>query len=45
MGGQLLLGLHISHGKFSSMLTEGHDIFHQEKEDIVDAGLHANTFI
>lgn len=37
-------GIHISHGKISSMLTEGHDIFHQEKEDIVDAGLHASPY-
>jgi len=28
-------GMHISHGKISSLLTEGHDVFHQEKEDIV----------
>ena len=30
--------LQISHGKISSMLTEDNDVFHQEKEDIVDAG-------
>ena len=30
--------LQISHGKISSMLTEDNNVFHQEKEDIVDAG-------
>jgi len=37
-------GMHISHGKISSMLTEGHDVFHQEKEDIVDAGQQAGLY-
>jgi len=37
-------GIHISHGKISSMLTEGHDDFHQEKESIVDAGLQASLY-
>jgi hypothetical protein len=26
------------------MLTEGHDVFHQEKEDIIDAGLQSTTY-
>jgi Transposase IS66 family len=30
--------LQISHGKIASILTEDHEVFHQEKEDIVDAG-------
>ena len=37
-------GLQISHGKIASMLTEGNDIFHQEKEDIVDAGSKAGLY-
>lgn len=27
----------ISHGTISSMLTEGHDVFHKEKEEIIEA--------
>lgn len=30
--------LQISHGTISSILTEDNDVFHQEKEDIVDVG-------
>jgi len=37
-------GLQISHGKIASMLTEGNDIFHQEKDDIVDAGSKAGLY-
>jgi hypothetical protein len=37
-------GIQISHGKISSLLTEGHAIFHQEKEDIVNAGLQASPY-
>lgn len=37
-------GLQISHGKIASMLTEDNDIFHQEKEDIVDAGSKAGLY-
>jgi hypothetical protein len=37
-------GIQISHGKIASMLTEGNDIFHQEKEDIVDAGSKAGLY-
>jgi hypothetical protein len=36
-----IFGTQISHGKIASLLTEGHDVFHQEKEDIVDAGQQA----
>jgi hypothetical protein len=28
----------------ASLLTEGHDVFHQEKEDIVDAGQQAGLY-
>jgi len=34
-------GAVISTGTISRMLTDNHDVFHQEKEDIVDAGLKA----
>ncbi len=37
-------GIHISRGTISSMLTEKQDIFHQEKEDIIEAGRQASTF-
>lgn len=37
-------GIQISHGKIASLLTEGHDVFHQEKEDIVDAGQRAGQY-
>lgn len=37
-------GLHISHGKISSMLTEDNEVFHQEKEDIIDAGRQAGLY-
>ncbi|OGV33983.1 MAG: hypothetical protein A3E88_04490 [Legionellales bacterium RIFCSPHIGHO2_12_FULL_35_11] len=36
--------LQISHGKISSWLTEDHDIFHAEKEDIIDAGRAASPY-
>jgi len=36
--------LQISHGTTSSWLTENHDIFHQEKEDIIDAGRQASLY-
>jgi hypothetical protein len=37
-------GLQISHGKIASILTKNHDIFHQEKEDILDAGLASSLY-
>jgi hypothetical protein len=36
--------LQISHGKISSMLIEEHPIFHQEKEDIVDAAIKSSIY-
>jgi len=36
--------LKISHGTISSWLTEEHDIFHAEKEDIIDAGRAASPY-
>lgn len=37
-------GLKISHGKISSMLIEEHPIFHQEKEDIIDAARKSSVY-
>ena len=36
--------LQVSHGTTSSWLTENHDVFHEEKEDIIDAGRQASTY-
>lgn len=36
--------LQISHGTISSWLTEDNDIFHAEKEDIIDAGRAASPY-
>src|SRR3990167_3170468 len=33
------MGIQISRSTISRMITEDHDVFHQEKEDIVNAGL------
>jgi len=37
-------GTLISSSTISDMLTEGHDAFHQEKEDIIDAGLQSTSY-
>jgi hypothetical protein len=37
-------GLHVSHGKISSWLTDDNDIFHAEKEDIVEAGRKSTVY-
>ena len=37
-------GVSIANSTISRMLTEGHDVFHQEKEDIIDAGLQSTTY-
>ena len=37
-------GIQIAKSTISRMITEDHDLFHQEKEDIVNAGLKANTY-
>ncbi len=34
-------GIHISRATISRMLIDGHDVFHQEKEDIVTAGMQS----
>ena len=37
-------GIQIASSTISRMITEGHDDFHQEKENIVDAGLKATPY-
>ena len=37
-------GILISSSTISNMLIEGHEVFHQEKEDIIDAGLQSTTY-
>ena len=37
-------GIQIAKSTISRMITEGHDLFHQEKEDIINAGLKANIY-
>ena len=38
------MGILISAGQISNFLTEGHDAFHQEKEEIVEAGLSSSPW-
>jgi hypothetical protein len=38
------VGIYISASTISQMITEGHGCFHQEKDDIIKAGLEANLF-
>jgi hypothetical protein len=37
-------GLQVSHGTIASWLTEDNDVFHAEKEDIVDAGRKSTVY-
>jgi transposase IS66 family protein len=39
------LGIDISAGQLSSLLTEGHDAFHQEKEEVLAAGLQTASYV
>src|SRR6266540_3659506 len=39
------LGLDISVGQLNHLLTEGRDAFHQEKEELLPAGLQASSYI
>ena len=39
------LGIKISPGKLNNILTEGHDIFHNEKEDLLKIGLEVSPYI
>ena len=39
------LGIDISTGQLSRILTEGKDAFHQEKAELLPAGLAASTYI
>ena len=36
--------IQISKSTISRMITEGHEVFHREKEDIIDAGLKAGLY-
>jgi hypothetical protein len=38
------MGIRISAGQISHLLTEGHETFHQEKEEIVEAGLNSSPW-
>ena len=38
-------GVDISSGQLSRILTEGHDRFHEEKEDILSTGLEISSYI
>jgi Transposase IS66 family len=39
------LGIDISTGQLSRILTEGKDVFHQEKAELLPAGLEVSTYI
>jgi hypothetical protein len=39
------LGLDLSAGQLSRLLTEGHDAFHQEKAELLSAGLTTATYV
>ena len=39
------LGIDISAGQLSSLLTEGHDAFHQEKAEVLAAGLQTASYV
>jgi Transposase IS66 family len=38
------MGILISAGQISHFLTQGHEAFHREKEEIVEAGLHSSPW-
>ncbi|MCW7552638.1 transposase [Endozoicomonas gorgoniicola] len=38
-------GCSISEGSLSNILTKGHDIFHQEKEELLEAGLTCSDYL
>jgi hypothetical protein len=39
------LGIDISTGQLSGILTEGKDVFHQEKAELLPAGLEVSTYV
>lgn len=39
------LGIKISSGQLNNILTEGHEVFHDEKEDILETGLQEFPFV
>lgn len=39
------LGIKISAGQLNNILTEGHDVFHNEKEALLETGLNVSSYI
>jgi hypothetical protein len=39
------LGIQISAGKLNNILTQGHDVFHDEKEELLETGLKLSSFV
>lgn len=39
------LGIKISSGQLNSILTEGHELFHEEKEELLKVGLEVSDYI
>ena len=39
------LGIDISIGQVNRLVTEGHDAFHEEKDDLLSAGLAVSSYI
>ena len=39
------IGIHISTGQINRILTEGHDRFHQEAENVLETGLRHASYI
>ncbi len=38
------IGIRISAGEISNIITKGHEGFHQEKADIIKAGIHSSSY-
>jgi hypothetical protein len=39
------LGIQISAGALNNILTQGHDVFHDEKEELLETGLKLSSFV
>lgn len=39
------LGIQISAGQLNNILTEGHDLFHDEKEELLETGLQMSQYV
>lgn len=39
------LGIQISAGTLNNILTQGHDVFHNEKEELLETGLKLSSFV